>query len=168
MASQEIETQTTELLLGRVKWFNTKSGYGFITATGGVKDGSDIFVHHSSLNTTGEQYRYLVEGEYVSFHLADTPSQTHDCQAVNVSGVSGGKLMCETRNDYKQTRNEYKSSTESSSSSSSAHRTPRYPPRSTSAPTSTPTSASVSTPRQRAPVQVKSQKTTKPRNKSTV
>jgi cold shock CspA family protein len=38
---------STERFTGRVKWFNNKAGYGFITATDGPNSGTDIFVHHS-------------------------------------------------------------------------------------------------------------------------
>jgi cold shock CspA family protein len=34
---------------GRVKWFNSKAGYGFITVTDGPKSGTDVFVHHSAI-----------------------------------------------------------------------------------------------------------------------
>jgi|UniRef100_A0A6C0M467 cold shock CspA family protein len=88
-------------LTGRVKWFNNKTGFGFITALGdsdGVKDGSDVFVHHSTIKVANEQYRYLVQGEYVEFVLSKTvDSSKHEYQASDVSGVKGGKLICETR-----------------------------------------------------------------------
>jgi cold shock CspA family protein len=89
-------------LLGCVKWFNNKVGYGFITLSDGISE-QDIFVHHSALNTTDEQYKYLVQGEYVCFDLvkATDPDSKHDFFAGNVSGVNGGKLMCETRNVVK-------------------------------------------------------------------
>jgi len=61
---------TVERLLGRVKWFNNKAGYGFITVTDGSHSGSDIFVHHSAIGVSSEQYRYLVQGEYVEFGLS--------------------------------------------------------------------------------------------------
>jgi cold shock CspA family protein len=48
--------------MGRVKWFNNKAGYGFITVTSGPKTDSDIFVHHKAINVSVEQYRYLVQG----------------------------------------------------------------------------------------------------------
>ena len=52
-------------LTGRVKWFNNKTGFGFISVVGGndqYKDASEVFVHHSAVMVSQEQYRYLVEG----------------------------------------------------------------------------------------------------------
>lgn len=92
----------TKSLLGCVKWFNNKVGYGFITLSDGSSE-QDIFVHHTALNTTDEQYKYLVQGEYVCFELVKSTDleSKHDYFAGNVSGVNGGKLMCETRNQIK-------------------------------------------------------------------
>jgi len=94
-------------LTGRVKWFNNKTGFGFITAltdSEGVKEGSDVFVHHSTIKVAQEQYRYLVQGEYVEFVLSkisesgdNASASKHEFQAADVSGVKGGKLICETR-----------------------------------------------------------------------
>lgn len=97
-----VSATTESRLTGRVKWFNNKTGFGFITAlseSDGLKEGSDVFVHHSSIKVAQEQYRYLVLGEYVQFELskiADS-SNKHEFQAANVSGIKGGKLICETR-----------------------------------------------------------------------
>jgi len=103
--SSTSETTSLVTLLGRVKWFNNKSGYGFITVTDGVKSGSDVFVHHSSIVVSQEQYRYLVQGEYVTLNLVHSPEGAqHEYQAGDVSGINGGKLMCETRNELKQSR----------------------------------------------------------------
>jgi CspA family cold shock protein len=96
-------------ILGRVKWFNNKAGYGFITANEGSKAGSDIFVHHSGIQVSSEQYRYLVQGEYVEFSITKTEGGAHEFQAGDVSGIHGGKLMCETRKDFRQTRSTQKS-----------------------------------------------------------
>ena len=86
-----------ERLTGRVKWFNNKAGYGFITLTDGPNAGSDIFVHHSSIMVSNEQYKYLVQGEYVDFDLVKANNDKHEYHAVNISGVKGGHSMCETR-----------------------------------------------------------------------
>lgn len=91
---------------GRVKWFNNKSGYGFITISAGEHQGTDIFVHHSSITVDKEQYRYLVQGEYVEFFLKEMVDSEHKWQASDVSGISGGKLMCETRLETRATRTE--------------------------------------------------------------
>jgi len=92
---------------GRVKWFNNKTGYGFITVTS--KDAGeflnlDVFVHHSAVVVAGQQYKYLVQGEYVEFKLSEMNSGKHKYQVLNVSGIDGGKLMCETRNENQDTR----------------------------------------------------------------
>jgi len=104
------DTSSSERYTGRVKWFNTKAGYGFITITDGSKSGSDVFVHHSSINVENEQYRYLVQGEYVEFTLSSVMKGDHEYQAGDVSGIKGGKLMCETRRDVRSARTQYKSS----------------------------------------------------------
>lgn len=98
---------STEIFIGRVKWFNNKTGYGFITVTDGKRSGNDIFVHHSAINIEG-QYKYLVQGEYVEFAIVDTPSGKHECQASNVNGIKGGKLMCTTRFETNIARSNYK------------------------------------------------------------
>ena len=89
---------------GRVKWFNNKSGYGFVTVTSTIQEGTDIFVHHSAIKVLKEQYRYLVQGEYVEFTLSEVSGKEHAWQASDVSGINGGKLMCETRLENRSTK----------------------------------------------------------------
>lgn len=98
----------SEHLLGRVKWFNNKAGYGFVTVTDGNRSGTDVFVHHSAINVDSQQYKYLVQGEYVEFDLIRVESDKHEWQASCVSGIRGGKLMCETRHELKLARNDYR------------------------------------------------------------
>jgi len=99
-----VTTNTDTQYTGRVKWFNKKSGFGFVTVNGGDRDGADIFVHHSNLNVDQDQYRYLVQGEYVTFTLGSTDGGDHEFQAVNVRGVGGGVLMCETQREIREFR----------------------------------------------------------------
>jgi len=84
-------------LTGIVKWFNNRAGFGFVTVLDGDKKGEDVFAHHSGLNVSSEQYKYLVQGEYVSFTIKESGNDEHPFQAGDVTGVLGGKLMCETR-----------------------------------------------------------------------
>ena len=48
---------------GTVKWFNESKGFGFIEQ----ENGTDVFVHHSSINATG--FKNLNEGDKVTFTL---------------------------------------------------------------------------------------------------
>ncbi len=50
---------------GKVKWFNSRKGYGFIATV----DGRDVFVHYASI--TGNGYRTLVEGDSVNFDIVE-------------------------------------------------------------------------------------------------
>tara|TARA_R110001599_G_scaffold132402_6_gene309136 strand:+ start:2315 stop:2836 length:522 start_codon:yes stop_codon:yes gene_type:complete len=89
---------------GRVKWFNRTQGWGFITLSGEEFNGDDIFVYWNSLDVGNEQYRYLVNGEYVTFGISWNKDSKHQYQATNVKGMGGGQLMCETRNEQFKTR----------------------------------------------------------------
>jgi cold shock CspA family protein len=87
---------------GRVKWFNNKAGYGFITVNDcESNEERDIFVHHSEITVEQSQYKYLVQGEYVEFAISPLARENreNDIHATSVRGVNGGKLMCETRSE---------------------------------------------------------------------
>ena len=88
----------SERFTGIVKWFNTKTGFGFITVLGnGEQSGKDIFAHHSGIRVANLQYKYLVQGEYVDFNLSKSESDKHEYNASDITGVLGGPVMCETR-----------------------------------------------------------------------
>jgi CspA family cold shock protein len=91
-------------ITGKVKWFNNKSGFGFVTAMEGDLKDKDIFVHFSSIHVPDDQYKYLVQGEYVEFELTKSDKSGHEFHAVNISGMKGGSLMCETRRQLNETR----------------------------------------------------------------
>lgn len=133
----------SEHLLGRVKWFNNKAGYGFVTVTDGSRSGTDVFVHHSAINVDSQQYKYLVQGEYIEFDLIKIESDKHEWQASRVSGIRGGKLMCETRHELKAARTEYKTS-----KTTATHEEPRMPRQKTA---SEPRQNASSEPRERQP-----------------
>ena len=48
---------------GTVKWFDETKGYGFITG----EDGSDIFVHYSSIQGSG--FKSIAEGDKVTYEV---------------------------------------------------------------------------------------------------
>ena len=60
---------------GKVKWFNNKKGYGFITP----ESGNDVFVHFSAVKADG--YKTLQEGQEVEFDIQQGPKGE---QAANV------------------------------------------------------------------------------------
>ncbi|WP_300797113.1 cold-shock protein [uncultured Alistipes sp.] len=63
---------------GQVKWFDSKKGYGFITA----ENGKEIFVHFSGIVANG--FKSLNEGQTVEFEVANGAKGE---QAVNVTVV---------------------------------------------------------------------------------
>jgi cold shock CspA family protein len=94
--------------LGQVKWWNDRLGYGFITVCRGQDRGKDIFVHHTGVHPLSSHYRTLYKGEYVQFDIQQTTGSRGGAselpgsrgveggyQAVNVTGVDGGCLMCD-------------------------------------------------------------------------
>lgn len=52
---------------GKVKWFDTKKGFGFIQQDGGP----DVFVHYTSI--AGGGFKNLEEGQPVEFELIESP-----------------------------------------------------------------------------------------------
>ena len=51
---------------GTVKWFSEKKGFGFIEQ----ENGQDLFVHFSSINTSG--FKTLTDGQRVTFDVEDS------------------------------------------------------------------------------------------------
>ena len=73
----------------------------------GEKKGEDIFTHHTGISVDSEQYKYLVQGEYITFSLRESDNDKHPYQAGDIKGVAGGPLMCETKNEQRQQQSEY-------------------------------------------------------------
>lgn len=93
---QEVATNETsgKIETGCVKWFNNKRGYGFITYKDGDKE-IDIFVHHSGIQPLTSQYKTLTLGEYVNFVVNVGNESGERDQAVKVTGINGGALLCD-------------------------------------------------------------------------
>lgn len=101
------ENKETQRFTGRVKWFNRRAGYGFIVQSSGDATGEEVFVHHTSIHVTSEQYKYLVDGEYVTFSIVPMVGASENegkTQAGDVRGVDDGVLMCETQNAARANR----------------------------------------------------------------
>ena len=71
-------------MIGSVKWFDSKKGYGFIE----TQESNDYFVHFSEIQS--ENYKKLYPGEYVEFDVSED-SEKPCCK--NVTGPNGGKLL---------------------------------------------------------------------------
>lgn len=61
---------------GKVKWFDTQKGYGFICD----EEGKDIFVHYTGLNMEG--FKTIKEGEEVEYEVVNGEKGP---QAINVT-----------------------------------------------------------------------------------
>ena len=95
---------SSDRITGSVKWFNNKAGYGFVTVKGGDHDGKDVFAHYSAIKVADDQFRYLVQGEYIEFDLTKDDSGKHDFVVSNISGIKGGSLMCEVQRASEKNR----------------------------------------------------------------
>lgn len=97
---QEVNCSVHGEYVGCVKWFSNNIGYGFVTVyTDGEMKGRDVFVHHSGVKPLNSNYRTLQKGEYISFDLG---ASDNGKQAINVTGVYGGPLMCDHRSNFQQ------------------------------------------------------------------
>ena len=64
---------------GRVKWFNEKKGFGFISRD----DGNDVFVHFTAIKRDG--FKSLNEGDEVEFEVTNGPKGLQATDVVIVS-----------------------------------------------------------------------------------
>ncbi|MDD5773879.1 MAG: cold shock domain-containing protein [bacterium] len=66
------------MVKGKVKWFSSQKGYGFITP----ESGSDVFVHHSVIQ--GEGYKSLEEGQEVELEIEKGPKGNQATKVVKL------------------------------------------------------------------------------------
>jgi len=69
----------SERMIGTVKWFNARKGYGFIGPEDG---GEDVFVHYTAIK--GDGFLKLEEGQQVEFSVEEGPKgiQAADVQPI--------------------------------------------------------------------------------------
>ena len=65
---------------GRVKWFDDKRGYGFITSDEGV----DVYVHYTAILTDGDGYRTLKHNWRVDYEVVTTDDGREEARSVVV------------------------------------------------------------------------------------
>jgi cold shock protein len=61
---QDFSSKGSSMIIGTVKWFDTRKGYGFIQPEDGSKD---VFVHISAVERS--ELGHLVEGQRISYQL---------------------------------------------------------------------------------------------------
>jgi len=70
---------------GKVKWFDKKKGYGFITPDDGT---ADIFVHYSAIEGGEGEFKIIYEGDIVKFDVSEGKKGP---QAINVTILEKGE-----------------------------------------------------------------------------
>ncbi|CAI5522914.1 unnamed protein product [Closterium sp. Naga37s-1] len=91
MAAPDVAA-TPGVQTGKVKWFNSTKGFGFITPDDG---GEELFVHQTSIKAEG--FRSLDENEVVEFTIET--SEDGRTKAVNVTGPAGSYVKGAPRRD---------------------------------------------------------------------
>jgi CspA family cold shock protein len=57
--------EAKKVMTGKVKWFNSEKGFGFIER----EDGDDVFVHFTAIEGSG--FKTLDEGQQVEFEIVE-------------------------------------------------------------------------------------------------
>ncbi|KAI8323034.1 CSD-domain-containing protein [Martensiomyces pterosporus] len=70
---------------GRVKFFNSQKGYGFVIPDEPIDGNAEVFVHHTVIHNGGG-FKSLAEGEQVEFEVVKGPK---GLQASRVTGPNG-------------------------------------------------------------------------------
>ena len=103
MSSSNSETtDSNERFQGVVKWFNHQRGFGFISNIDHNSTHTDVFVHHSKLDTQKPTYKTLYKGEYIEYAV-ETDENGKEC-ASGVTGIRGLVLMCESNQENRGPR----------------------------------------------------------------
>lgn len=100
-------------IIGSVTWFDSKKGYGFVKVLtpNHEKNGSDIFIHFSSIQVNDNEYKVVYPGEYIEFDLSGSDNDRLCC--TNVTGLYGGDLLTQNENHrYKVLRKRFREETE--------------------------------------------------------
>ncbi|KAI9361548.1 cold-shock' DNA-binding domain-containing protein [Pilaira anomala] len=98
MSTMETNTTYTEpRYKGRVKFFNSTKGYGFILSD---SEQNEVFVHHTAIQNNGG-FKSLAEGEQVEYDLVQGPK---GMQASNVTGPNGSPVQGDPRTQQRSSQ----------------------------------------------------------------
>ena len=95
MTEENMSESTIGEYTGRVKWFNKKKGYGFITLLNNDEEDKDVFFHFSSI--VSDNFKILFPGEYVSF---DTITVEDKVNCTNIRGIMGRELLIDNMDHH--------------------------------------------------------------------
>lgn len=92
-----LETFNESRHKGRVKFFNSRKGYGFILPEGKEgEEAEEVFVHHTAIHNNGG-FKSLAEGEEVEYDIVQGPK---GMQASHVTGIGGGFVQGDPRTHH--------------------------------------------------------------------
>ena len=76
-------------VLGKVKWFNVKAGFGFINRN---DNGQDVYAHYSAIvnKNPNHRVRSLADGELVVFNIIQG---SKGAEASDITGANGGAVQ---------------------------------------------------------------------------
>jgi len=76
-------------VIGKVKWFNVKAGFGFINRN---DNGQDVYAHYSSIENKNPNHRVrsLADGELVRFNIIEG---SKGAEASDIAGIDGGPVQ---------------------------------------------------------------------------
>lgn len=72
------------MVIGVVKWFSPKKGYGFLT----MDDGQEVFVHYTAIDGNG--FRSLEQGEQVQFDVTEGPKGLQAAKVMRSGAQAAG------------------------------------------------------------------------------
>ncbi|MCO5552135.1 hypothetical protein L7F22_007235 [Adiantum nelumboides] len=108
---------------GKVKWFNSSKGYGFITPEEGNGSTEDVFVHQTAIHAQG--FRSLQQGEEVEYVAEE--GEDGRWRAVEVKGPKGAYVQGAARYGSRGGRGRGSAATSVAPAASAAAAVPRFP-----------------------------------------